>query len=135
MALQFADFTWPARWNKGEAVAALSQSGADVMATGFFGVIRFRLDDTESVAAIVNHARQFADMVERTKREFDEGQEYIAAPAERETPPPAMLYIGSGPGRKRFSCGQCGANVFTPAGKDFLCNGCGARYGEPGQSV
>ena len=77
MALQFADFTWPSRWNKGEAVAALSQSGPDVMATGFFGVIRFRLDDDESVAAIVSHARQFADMVEKTKQQFDQGRAYI----------------------------------------------------------
>lgn len=82
--LQFADFTWPARWNKGEAVAALSQSGPDVMATGFFGVIRFRLDDDESVAAIVNSARQFADMVEKNKREYDQGQEYIDMLAEEE---------------------------------------------------
>lgn len=69
--LQFANFTWPARWNGAEAVAAFSQSGADVQATGFFGVLRFRLDDTASVAAIVNHARQFADMVERAKRSYD----------------------------------------------------------------
>ena len=77
MALQFADFTWPARWNKSEAVASLSQSGPDVMATGFFGVIRFRLDDTESVAAIVSQARRFADMVERTKREFGQAGRFI----------------------------------------------------------
>jgi hypothetical protein len=68
---QYANMTWPARWNAGEVVAALSQSGADVMATGFFGVVRFRLDDTESVAAIVNGARQFATMVEGAKRSFD----------------------------------------------------------------
>lgn len=82
--LQFADFTWPARWNKGEVVATLSQSGPDVMATGFFGVIRFSLEDTESVAAIVNHARRFADMVERTKRDFGQGQEYLDMLAEEE---------------------------------------------------
>jgi hypothetical protein len=80
--LQFADFTWPARWNKGEVVATLSQSGPDVMATGFFGVIRFSLDDAESVAAIVNHARRFADMVERTKRDYDQGQDYLDMLAE-----------------------------------------------------
>jgi hypothetical protein len=68
---QFADFTWPSRWNKGEVAAMLSQSGPDVMATGFFGVIRFRLDDDESVAAIVNLARRFADMVEEAKQGYD----------------------------------------------------------------
>jgi hypothetical protein len=61
---RFADFTWPARWNGSEISAVLSQSGADVMATGFFGVLRFRLDDTASVAAIARYARRFASMVE-----------------------------------------------------------------------
>jgi hypothetical protein len=68
---KYADFTWPARWNKGEVVATLSQSGPDVMAVNFMGVLRFRLDDDESVAAIVNAARRFADAVEASKRRFD----------------------------------------------------------------
>jgi hypothetical protein len=68
---QYADFTWPSRWNKGEVVASLLQSGPEVMAVNFMGTLRFRLDDTESVAAIVNSARRFADAVERTKRAFD----------------------------------------------------------------
>jgi hypothetical protein len=64
--LKFADFTWPSRWNKGDVVAALSQTGAEVTATSFFGVLRFRLDQPEDGAAIVNAARRFADMVEET---------------------------------------------------------------------
>jgi hypothetical protein len=68
---QFADFTWPSRWNKAEQAAILSQSGAEVHAVNFMGVIRFRLDDDESVAAIVNHARRFAEAVETMKQEFD----------------------------------------------------------------
>lgn len=74
---QFADFTWPSRWNKAEQVANLSQSGAEVFAVNFMGVIRFRLDDDESVTAIVNHARRFADAVEKMKQEFDEGARFI----------------------------------------------------------
>jgi hypothetical protein len=75
---QFADFTWPSRWNKSQGgVAGLSQSGAEVYAVNFMGVIRFRLDDAESVAAIVSRARVFADMVERAKREFDEGARFV----------------------------------------------------------
>jgi hypothetical protein len=67
----YANLTWQPRWNGAEAVGSLSQSGADVMATGFFGVLKFQLDDDASVAAIINHARQFADMVENAKRGFD----------------------------------------------------------------
>lgn len=68
---KYADFTWPARWNKAPAAAFLSQSGPDVMAVNFMGTLRFRLDDTESVDAIVSRARQFAMMVESAKRAFD----------------------------------------------------------------
>ena len=71
MAQQFADFTWPPRWNSAHVVGGLSQAGPEVMAAGFFGTVRFRLDDDASVAAIISHVRAFADMVERTKREFD----------------------------------------------------------------
>jgi hypothetical protein len=63
-AVKFADFSWQPRWNKAAGVASLSQSGPDVMAIGFFGVLKFRLDRPDDVAAIVNHARRFADMVE-----------------------------------------------------------------------
>jgi hypothetical protein len=75
--LQFADLTWQPRWNKAEGVASLSQSGTDVMAVGIFGVVKFKLDDTDSVTAIVNNARQFAAMVETAKRQYDEGQAYL----------------------------------------------------------
>jgi hypothetical protein len=69
--LNFADLTWQPRWNKASATASLSQMGADVMTTNFMGVLRFRLDQDEDVAAIISRARQFADMVEQTKREYD----------------------------------------------------------------
>ena len=69
--LKFADLDWQERWNRASAVAALSQDGPEVMATGLFGVIRFRLDRDEDVAALVNACRQFADMVEHAKQEFD----------------------------------------------------------------
>jgi hypothetical protein len=69
--LNFADLTWQPRWNQAAGVAALSQIGADVMATNFMGVLRFRLDQDADVAAIVNCARRFADLVEETKREYD----------------------------------------------------------------
>jgi hypothetical protein len=62
--LQFANFEWQPRWNGAEAVAALSTDGPAVFATGFFGVLRYRRDDTRSCEAIVNGARRFADMVE-----------------------------------------------------------------------
>jgi hypothetical protein len=67
---KFAAITWPSRWNSAAAAAALSQAGADVMAVGFFGTVRFRLDDPESVTAIVNHARRFADMVEQAGLDY-----------------------------------------------------------------
>jgi len=67
----YASMTWQPRWNGAEAVAALTTNGADVMATGFFGVLRFRMDDDASVAAIVRHARAFADMVEHEKLDRD----------------------------------------------------------------
>lgn len=63
--LQFANFEWQPRWNGAEAVAALSTDGPAVFATGFFGVLRYRRDDTKSCEAIVNGARRFADMVEK----------------------------------------------------------------------
>lgn len=72
MSTQFADFTWPSRWNRAETVAALSQDGAEAEATGFFGVIRFRLDGDDA-AALANHARQFANMVESAKLDFEAG--------------------------------------------------------------
>jgi pyridoxal biosynthesis lyase PdxS len=75
--LQFANFTWPSRWNKAAAAAMLTQSGAEAVAVGFMGTLRFRLDDPESVAAIVNHARKFADMVEQAGRDFAEGERVI----------------------------------------------------------
>jgi hypothetical protein len=68
----FADVTWESRWNGADAVASLSQSGADVMAVNFMGVIRFRLDNDDDVRAIVHRARSFADMVESAKREYDD---------------------------------------------------------------
>ena len=81
---QFADLDWQERWNRSPTSAALSQSGPDVVATGFFGVVRFRLDQPADVAAIVNHARQFAAMVEEAgKRFFDAERELAAAIEER----------------------------------------------------
>lgn len=62
--LQFANFEWQPRWNEAEAVAELSTDGPAVFATGFFGILRYRRDDTRSCEAIVNGARRFADMVE-----------------------------------------------------------------------
>lgn len=63
--LQFANFEWQPRWNTAEAVASYSQDGAAAFATGFFGVLRFRLDDPGSCTAIANSARRFAEMVEQ----------------------------------------------------------------------
>jgi hypothetical protein len=71
MTQQFADMTWESRWNGAEAVAALSQSGPEVQAVNFMGVIRFRLD-TDDVGAIVRAARAFADMAEEVKKQFDD---------------------------------------------------------------
>lgn len=68
--LRFARLDWQSRWNRASGVASLSQSGAEAMSTGFFGVLKFRLDRPEDTAAIVNHARQFADMVERTAEDY-----------------------------------------------------------------
>lgn len=70
--LQFADMTWQPRWNGAGSVAAMTQSGASVTAVSFMGTVRFRLDSDEDVAAIINGARQFADMVEKAKREYDD---------------------------------------------------------------
>jgi ribosomal protein L37AE/L43A len=39
-----------------------------------------------------------------------------------------MLYVGLGPKRKRFSCDQCGATVFTQHGSVYTCNGCQEQY-------
>lgn len=82
--LQFANLTWQERWNRAEAVAGISQDGADVMATGFFGVLRFRLDDDASVKAIVSLSRLFATMVENTKKDYDQGRGYVAMLKEEE---------------------------------------------------
>jgi hypothetical protein len=67
---KFASLTWQSRWNGAQGVAGLTQDGPDAMACGFFGTVQFRLDKPEDVAAIVNHARQFADMVERAGRGY-----------------------------------------------------------------
>jgi hypothetical protein len=83
---QFADLDWQERWNKAGAVAGHTQAGAEVMATGLFGVIRFRLDRDEDVAGIINACRRFADMVENTKREYDEGQRMLVQLAEEALP-------------------------------------------------
>jgi hypothetical protein len=69
--LQFANLEWRSRWNGADAVASYSQDGPAVFATGFMGVLKFRLDRPDDVKAIVNAARQFADMVEQAQREFD----------------------------------------------------------------
>jgi hypothetical protein len=69
--VQFADMDWQSRWNGAGSVGAMTQSGARVYAVSFMGVVRFRLDQDEDVAAIVNGARQFADMVEKAKKEYD----------------------------------------------------------------
>jgi hypothetical protein len=52
------------------------------MATGPFGVLRFRLDRPADVAAIVNSFRQFAGMIEQAGREFEDGGQYISQRAE-----------------------------------------------------
>lgn len=70
--LQFADLDWQERWNQSASVASMMQSGPEVMATGFFGVLRFRLDRPGDVAAIVNYARQFATMVEVAGAQYQE---------------------------------------------------------------
>lgn len=72
-AVKFANFTWQSRWNGADAVAALSTDGPDAFATGFMGVLKFRFDRPDDVAAIVNAARRFADMVEQA------GQDYASA--------------------------------------------------------
>lgn len=81
----YARMTWPARWNDGEQAAALSQSGAEVMATGFFGTLTFRLDEPGSVEAIVRYARAFADMVENAKLDYDSAW-MASAPADDRNP-------------------------------------------------
>jgi hypothetical protein len=62
--LRFANFAWQPRWNDATAAASLSQDGADVMAVGFFGTLKFSLADKASCEAIVSRTRLFADMVE-----------------------------------------------------------------------
>lgn len=69
-------------WCDGEQVAALSQSGAEVMATGFFGTLTFRLDEPGSAEAIV---RAFADMVENAKLDYDSAW-MAGAPADDRNP-------------------------------------------------
>ena len=69
---RFADLDWQSRWNVPEAPHFMFfQSGADAQATGLMGVLRFRLDRSEDVAAIVTQARLFADEIEKAKREYD----------------------------------------------------------------
>jgi hypothetical protein len=79
---RYADLDWQERWNHVTAVAALSQSGADVVATGLFGVLRFSLGRPADVAAIVSSFRQFADMTEQAGRDFEAGGRHIAQRAE-----------------------------------------------------
>ena len=68
---QFANIEWQSRWNNPDAPhAGISQDGAAAFATGFMGVLKFRLDQPDDVAAIVAQARLFADMVERTAQVY-----------------------------------------------------------------
>jgi hypothetical protein len=69
--MQFANFEWQPRWNKAEAVAFVTNDGPAAFTTGFFGVLRFRLDDLESIAAVLNGARRYADMVEDAAKRFN----------------------------------------------------------------
>jgi len=75
---RYADLTWQERWNHATAVAALSQSGPDVIATGMFGMLRFRLDRPADVAAIVNSFRRFTGMIEEAGRQWEAGGQYTA---------------------------------------------------------
>jgi hypothetical protein len=92
-----------------------------------------KLPDNEHLLAGLatsgSRGMQYSGAGERELRE----EQFGVRTAPLELPPPAMLYIGSGPDRRRFSCERCGVNVFTPADEDFLCNGCGTRYGDPGR--
>jgi len=69
---QFADLQWQSRWNRTTTPRMYHQAGADVMATGIMGILRFRLDNDEDVAAIVDQLRGFASMIEKLKVEYDE---------------------------------------------------------------
>jgi hypothetical protein len=79
---RYADLDWQERWNHVTAVAALTQSGPDVVATGMFGVLRFRLDRPADVAAIVASFRQFTGMIEEAGRQREAGGQYIARDAQ-----------------------------------------------------
>ena len=69
---QFANFEWQSRWNDSKQIAMLHQSGSQIIVTGFFGTLHSDLVKTDDIAAIIKHARGFADMLEKTKREYDE---------------------------------------------------------------
>jgi len=75
MIEQFAAFTWRSRWNKPEMAVMSSQSGPDVVATGFFGYVRCDLRRDEDIAAIVRSARAFADHLENMKKKYDAADE------------------------------------------------------------
>jgi len=72
---KFADLEWQSRWNAAHAPHLMyHQAGPDVTATGMMGVLRFDLRNDEDVKAIVEQSRGFADMIEKLKVEYDEGQ-------------------------------------------------------------
>lgn len=69
--IQFANIEWQPRWNNPAAPhAGLTQDGPQVFATGFFGILKFSLDDKASCEAIVTQARLFATMVEEAAIDY-----------------------------------------------------------------
>lgn len=76
------------------------------------------------LAALEDTARLYAERFENgTSLDGYPDWQHGQAP---EPGAPAMVFLG--PGRKRFSCEQCHANVFTRHGAVYTCNGCGERY-------
>lgn len=71
---QYANFSWESRWNRNQRVsAAITQSGSQIMLTTVVGCVSFDLASPhDDIGAFSHMMAQAIEMLQKTKREYDE---------------------------------------------------------------
>lgn len=69
---RYAQLEWDPRFNHVRDACALSQSGPHVVLVSCMGTISFNLEDTESIAAFTKQMTMAIELLNKTKREYEE---------------------------------------------------------------